>query len=57
MINGDSKIGSQCFIGSGAIIGHSVNICDYAIIGCGTVVIRDITEPGTYVGNPVKRIK
>ena len=57
MINGDCRIGSQCFIGSGAIIGHGVNICDHVIIGCGTVVIHNITQPGTYVGNPAKRIK
>lgn len=57
MINGDCKIGCQCFIGSGSIIAHGVTICNNTIIGCGTVVIHDITEPGLYVGSPARRIK
>jgi len=28
-----------------------------AIIGAGSVVIRDNEDAGTYVGNPAKRIK
>ncbi len=42
-------------IGSGAIINQGIRICDDVKIGSGTVVIRDITEPGTYVGVPAWR--
>ena len=32
-------------------------ICDNAVIGAGAVVTKDITEPGTYVGIPARKIK
>jgi len=34
-----------------------LSICDNTIVGAGSVVIRDINDPGTYVGNPARRIK
>jgi acetyltransferase-like isoleucine patch superfamily enzyme len=33
-----------------------VSICADVIIGAGGVVTRDITEPGTYAGNPARRM-
>jgi sugar O-acyltransferase (sialic acid O-acetyltransferase NeuD family) len=57
IVNGEAKIGKRCFIGSQAVIANCISICDDAIIGAGSVVVKDIIEPGTYVGNPAKRIK
>jgi acetyltransferase-like isoleucine patch superfamily enzyme len=34
-----------------------VSICDDVVIGAGSVVTKDITESGTYVGNPAVRLK
>jgi len=34
-----------------------VTVCDDVVIGAGAVVTKDITEPGTYVGNPAKKIR
>ena len=48
-------IGNNVLIGSGAVI-LPVNICDYTIIGAGAVVTKDIKEPGTYAGNPARKI-
>ena len=42
-------------IGSNASI-LPVKIVSGAIIGAGSVVTKDILEPGKYVGNPAKRI-
>lgn len=56
-ICGNVKIDDLCFIGANAVIKEKVTICDNVIIGAGSVVINDITEPGTYVGNPVRKIK
>lgn len=56
-ISGNVKIGDRVFIGTGAVILEKVSICDDVIIGAGAVVARSITEPGTYVGVPVKKIK
>ena len=50
-------------IGYGAIIGNRVqlsagiNICDFAMIGYGSLVLKDITEPAIYVGSPTRRLK
>lgn len=57
IICGDVKIGNDCLIGAGAIIREGVTICDNVVIGLGAIVTKDINEPGTYVGNPAKRVK
>lgn len=46
-----TSIGNHVSIGSNATI-LPVSICDGVVIGAGSVVTRDITEPGVYVGNP-----
>lgn len=55
-INGNATIGQECFVGSGAVIAHNVTITDNVIIGAGAIVLKDILEPGTYVGNPAKKV-
>jgi len=57
IVNGDCHIGDNCFIGSGAIISNGVSICADTLIGAGTVVFKSITQPGTYMGNPARKIK
>ena len=51
-----TKIGNHVSIGSNATM-LPVTVCDDVVIGAGAVVTKDITEPGTYVGNPAKRLK
>lgn len=55
-ISGNVTIGDLCYIGSNAVIRDKINICAGATIGAGGVVVKDITEPGVYVGSPVKKI-
>jgi acetyltransferase-like isoleucine patch superfamily enzyme len=50
-------IGSNCYIGSGAIIIGPVNIGDYAVIGAGSVVTKDVPPRTMYAGIPAKKIK
>ena len=49
-----TKIGDHVSIGSNATI-LPVHICDHVVIGAGAVVTKNITEPGTYIGNPAKK--
>jgi sugar O-acyltransferase (sialic acid O-acetyltransferase NeuD family) len=56
-VAGRSIIGETCFIGVGSIISSDVEICNDVFTGAGTVVVKDITEPGTYVGVPARKIK
>jgi acetyltransferase-like isoleucine patch superfamily enzyme len=51
-----TSIGNHVSIGSNATI-LPVEICDHVVIGAGSVVTKDISEPGIYVGNPAKKIK
>lgn len=49
-----THIGNHVSIGSNATI-LPVNICNGVVIGAGAVVTKNITEPGTYYGNPAKK--
>jgi len=40
----------------GSVVSNNVNIYSGCKIGAGAVVVKDITEPGTYVGVPVRRV-
>ena len=55
-ISGNVTIGDLCYIGTNAVIRDKINICAGVTIGAGGVVVKDISEPGVYVGNPVKKI-
>ena len=51
-----TKLGNHVSIGTNATI-LPVTICDGTIVGAGAVVIKDITEPGFYVGNPARLLR
>jgi UDP-N-acetylbacillosamine N-acetyltransferase len=42
---------------SGSVLIDKISVCDDVIIGAGSVVIKNITESGTYVGNPARKVK
>lgn len=50
-----TAIGNHVSIGSNATI-LPVTICDNVVIGAGSVVTKNIKEPGVYAGNPAKKI-
>jgi len=56
-ICGRVSIGNNCFIGAGAIVIDKISICDNVIIGAGAVVIKNINKPGTYIGNPIRKVR
>jgi acetyltransferase-like isoleucine patch superfamily enzyme len=51
-----TKIGNHVSIGSNATI-LPVAICSHVVIGAGSVVTKDIKEPGIYAGNPAKKLR
>jgi sugar O-acyltransferase (sialic acid O-acetyltransferase NeuD family) len=57
MIGGGTKIGNNCFIGMNATINPYLTIGNQVIIGAASMVVKDCPEEGTYVGNPVKKVK
>lgn len=56
-ISGNVNVGECCEIGTGAHIIQGLNIVRESIIGAGAVVVKEVIESGTYVGNPVRKIK
>ena len=50
-------IGTNVWIGGGAIVLPGVSIGDDAIVGAGAVVTRDVAAGATVVGNPARGIK
>ncbi len=56
VIPGRCKIGKNVFIGSNATLNPDIIIGDNAIIGAGSVVIKNVPEGCTVVGNPAKPI-
>lgn len=54
---GTVSIGKSTWIGIGACVSNNHSICSDCVIGAGAVVVKDIVEPGTYVGVPAKRLQ
>ena len=59
--NGDKAKWKRTIVGDNVSIGSNatilpVDICKNVVIGAGAVVTKNITEPGTYAGNPIKKI-
>jgi acetyltransferase-like isoleucine patch superfamily enzyme len=60
--NGNKALWKKTVIGNNVSIGSNatilpIEICDNVIIGAGSVVTKNITEPGIYAGNPAKKIR
>ncbi|QUG86557.1 acetyltransferase [Bacillus nitratireducens] len=53
---GTVKVGRGTWLGVGSIVSNNINVTSKCKIGAGAVIIGDITENGTYVGIPAKRI-
>ena len=59
---GNKELWKETVIGNNVSIGSNVTLLPVKItanvvIGAGSVVTKDINEPGVYCGNPAKRIK
>jgi len=59
--NGDRSNWKKTIIGDNVSIGSNatvlpIEICNNVVIGVGAVVTKTILEPGTYAGNPARKI-
>ncbi|NJD04476.1 MAG: acetyltransferase [Ruminiclostridium sp.] len=53
---GNVKVGRGAWLGIGSKVSNNINIISDCKIGAGAVVVKDITEPGTYIGIPARRV-
>ena len=56
-VAGTVNIGKRTWLGIGAIISNNLSICDDCMIGAGSLVLKNVTESGTYYGSPVRKIR
>ena len=54
-LGGIVRIGSLTHVGIGATVKNNTEICSDCTIGAGAVVVKNIKEPGTYVGVPIRK--
>ena len=55
-VSGQCHIGEAVELGTGMQIIQGRGVCKDTIVGAGAVVVKDITESGTYVGVPAKKM-
>lgn len=57
IIGGSVVTGDRCFIGIGAMIKNKVRIGNDVTIGAGAVVLKDVPDGWTVVGNPARKLQ
>ncbi|MEI6852595.1 MAG: acetyltransferase [Bacteroidota bacterium] len=56
-VSGICTFGNNVYFGTNASVKQGISICDDVVIGMGSVVTKNITEPGIYVGSPAKKLE
>lgn len=56
-ISGNCTFGECVYFGTNAAARQKTQITDNVTVGMGAVVVKNITEPGVYAGNPARKIK
>lgn len=54
-LGGTVCVGSLTHVGIGATIKNNTGVCSDCTIGAGAVVVKNIKEPGIYVGVPIRK--
>lgn len=56
-VGGGAQIQDKVFLATKVVVTPLINICSDSYLGVGSINIRDTTEPGTYFGNPARRMR
>jgi len=54
MIGGRVSVAPRCFLGASSSIRQGLHIAEGSTIGMGAVVVKEVSVPGVYIGNPAK---
>jgi len=57
ILNGQCRVGSRTFIGSRSVLSNNTEIAVDTLVSAGSVVLRSLETPGTYIGNPLRKIR
>ncbi len=55
-ISGKCSFGDFVYLGTNVSLKQGISVCSHVTVGMGAVVVKDISEPGTYVGNPLRKL-
>jgi sugar O-acyltransferase (sialic acid O-acetyltransferase NeuD family) len=53
-VSGGVRVGTSCYLGAGSSIRQGIRIGSETLVGMGSVVIRDVPDKSTVVGNPAR---
>lgn len=56
-VSGNCEFGDRVDVGTQAAFRQGLRVCDDVVVGMGAVVVKDIDEPGTYVGVPAQKVR
>lgn len=56
-VSGICTLGECVYLGTNVSVKQGITICNDVTVGMGGVVVKNITEPGVYIGNPVKKLE
>lgn len=56
-ISGICTFGNNVYFGTNSSVKQGIEICDDVVVGMGSVVTKNITERGIYIGNPAKKLE
>lgn len=54
-LGGTVHVGELTHIGIGVTVSNNIDICDHCIVGAGAVIIKNISDSGTYIGVPARK--
>lgn len=57
IVNGQAIIGNRSFIGSNSVVANNINVIENTIIAAGSQVLKNIESSGTYIGQPLHKIR
>lgn len=57
ILNGQCKVGSRTFIGSRTVLSNNISIAGDTQVSAGSVVLCSLEQPGTYIGQPLRKIR
>ena len=56
-ISGNCVFGDKIYFGTNSSVRQGVLICNDVTIGMGGVVVKNISDSGVYIGNPLKKLQ
>ena len=54
---GTVTVGEGAHVGAGAVVRNNLTIAPGCVLGAGCAVVGEITQSGTYVGVPARRLE